>query len=210
VTLTVYPASNADAIDRALEVVRCGGLVAYPTDTVYGLAADPANDAAVERLFAAKRRRPDQSTPLLVAGAEDAGRIAAAVPAVARELMRAFWPGALTIVLAKAAAFHSRAVTGDTVGLRVPGHDVARALAAALGGPITGTSANLAGGPEPLTAADVVAQLGDAIDLVLDGGPCPGGVPSTVVDCTATPPRIVREGAIDREALGRAAGVRFE
>jgi L-threonylcarbamoyladenylate synthase len=208
--LTTYPATEPDAIDRAVEVLRRGGLVAYPTDTVYGLAADPTNDAAVERLFAAKRRRPDQPTPLLIAATDDAERFAADVPSVARELMRAFWPGALTIVLRRAETFHSRAVTGDTIGLRVPGHAFPRELARRLGGPITGTSANPAGGPEPLGADDVVTQLGGAVDLVIDGGRCPGGTPSTVIDCTAEPPRIVRAGAISREELERAAGVTFD
>lgn len=200
---------DEEILQRAVEVLRAGGLVAYPTDTVYGLAARPSDDAAVGRLFEVKQRRPDQSTPLLIASPADLARIAAEVPEAAQELIRQFWPGSITIVLRKAVGFHSRAVAGDTVGVRVPDHPVPRELVRLLGEPITGTSANLAGGAEPLTADDVRAQLGDAVDLIIDGGRCPGGRPSTVVDCTVEPPRIVREGAIAREELVRAARVKF-
>ncbi|MEX2160029.1 MAG: L-threonylcarbamoyladenylate synthase [Dehalococcoidia bacterium] len=199
---------NDETIRRAVDILRAGGLVAYPTDTVYGLAAAPSNDEAVERLFATKRRAPDQSTPLLIASPRDLAAVAIDVPEMAQRLMRDFWPGGLTIVLKKSPAFHSRAVVGETVGLRVPDHSVPRELVQLLGTPITGTSANIAGGPEPLTAEDVREQLGDAVDLIIDGGRCPGGTPSTVVDCTTEPPRIVREGAIGREELVRSAGVR--
>jgi L-threonylcarbamoyladenylate synthase len=198
--------SEPGAIDRAADVLRRGGLVAYPTDTVYGLAALPSNDEAVEKLFAAKQRPLDQSTPLLIASPHDLALVAADVPPVARRLIGHFWPGALTIVLAKAPAFHSLAVAGETVAVRVPDHEVPRALVQLLGSPITGTSANLAGGAEPLTAEDVRAQLGDGVDLILDGGPCPGGQPSAVIDCTVEPARIVRAGSITREELVRAAG----
>ncbi len=192
-------------LERAVQVLRSGGLVACPTDTVYGLGADPTNDEAVRKLFEAKRRPPDQSTPLLIASPADLARIVAGVPEVARRLIAAFWPGALTIVLRKDERFQSTAV-GDTVGLRVPDHPVPCELVRLLGGPITGTSANVSGGPEPLTPDDVRAQLGDQVDLIIDGGPCPGGRPSTVVDCIVVPPRIVREGGISREELVRAVG----
>ncbi len=203
------PPVERDLLERAVEVLRRGGLVAYPTDTVYGLAARVSDGAAVERLFEAKKRSPDQAAPLLIASPADLATVVDEVPEVARRLIAAFWPGPLTIVLRKAPSFHSRAVPGDTVGLRVPDHPVPRELVRLLGEPITGTSANRAGGPEPLTAEDVRAQLGDAVDLVIDGGRCPGGTPSTVVDCTTKPPRIVREGAVSREELVRAAGVKF-
>ena len=196
-------------IDRAVSILRDGGLVAYPTDTVYGLAALPTDDAAVNRLFAAKGRRPDQPTPLLIASPADLARVAQEVPHVATRLMQAFWPGGLTVVLRRHPDFHSLAVPGNTVGVRVPDHEVPRELVRRLGSPITGTSANLAGGPDPLTAEDVRAQLGDRIDLIIDAGACRGGMPSTLVDCTSDPPRILREGPISREELVRAAGVKF-
>lgn len=189
-------------VQRAADILRSGGLVAYPTDTVYGLAALPGNDQAVARLFEAKKRNPAQPTPLLIASEKMAPAAAAAVSSEAQALMAAFWPGALTIILAKAQTFRSLAVD-ETVGLRVPGHPLPRELSRLVGSPITGTSANIAGGAEPLTADDVRAQLGDAVDLVIDGGPCPGGRPSTVIDCTESPPRIVRQGAISEGELLR-------
>ncbi len=204
------PGVDTAIIEEAAEVLRNGGLVAYPTDTVYGLAALPADAAAVEGLFAAKRRRPDQSTPLLIASPRDLMLVTDDVPQVAQNLIRDFWPGGLTIILRKAPSFHSRAITGDTVGVRVPDHVVPRELVRLLSSPITGTSANIAGGPEPLTAEDVREQLGDSIDYVIDGGQTRGGTPSTVVDCTVEPPRIVRAGAISREELVRAAGTVIE
>lgn len=196
-------------LQRAVDVLRAGGLVAHPTDTVYGLAALPRDDEAVRKLFEAKRRRPDQSTPLLIASPADLAAVAAEASEIAQRLIASFWPGELTIILRKAQSFRSLAASGDTVGVRVPDHPVPRELMRLLGAPITGTSANLAGGPEPLTADDVRTQLGDAVDLIIDGGRCAGGRPSTVVDCTVEPPRIVREGAISREELVRAAGVQL-
>ena len=204
--MTASASADSTLLERAADILRRGGLVAYPTDTVYGLGADPRNDEAVRRLFEAKGRPAEQSVPLLIASADDLPRLAAEIPKAARSMMDAFWPGALTIVLRKAATFHSMAV-GDTVGLRVPDHPVPRELSRLLGAPITGTSANRAGGPEPLTAQDVGSQLGKRVDLLIDGGRCPGGRPSTVVDCTVDPPRIVREGGISREELVRVAGV---
>ncbi len=208
--VSTLPASESNAITRAVEVLRAGGLVAYPTDTVYGLAALATNDAAVEKLFAVKQRAPDQSMPLLIASPRDLAQIAADVPAVARRLIGQFWPGGLTIVMPKAATFHSKALIGNTVGVRVPDHPIPRQLVQLLDAPITGTSANVSGGPEPMTADDVRKQLGDGVTLIIDGGRCEGGTPSTVIDCTTKPPRIVREGAIGREELVRAAGVRIE
>jgi L-threonylcarbamoyladenylate synthase len=208
--VSTLPASESNAITRAVEVLRAGGLVAYPTDTVYGLAALATNDAAVEKLFAVKQRAPDQSMPLLIASPRDLAQIAADVPPVARRLIGQFWPGGLTIVMPKAATFRSKAIVGNTVGVRVPDHPIPRQLVQLLDAPITGTSANVSGGPEPMTADDVRKQLGDGVTLIIDGGRCEGGTPSTVIDCTTKPPRIVREGAIGREELVRAAGVRIE
>lgn len=204
--MTTSVSPDPALLERAAEILRQGGLVAYPTDTVYGLAALPTDERAVERLFEAKGRPSERSVPLLIASPADLALIAAEVPDVAQRLIAEFWPGALTIVLRKAATFHSAAV-GDTVALRVPDHPVPRELVRLLGSPITGTSANVSGGPQPLTADDVHAQLGESVDLIIDGGRCLGGKPSTVVDCTVEPPRIVREGAISREELVRAAGV---
>ncbi len=190
---------------QAAGVLLSGGLVAYPTDTVYGLAADPTNAEAVHKLSEAKNRDPDQPMPHLITSYQRVASVASDVPPAARRLMREFWPGGLTIILRKAQTYPSTA-TGGTIGLRVPDHPVPRALSRLLGGPITGTSANIAGGPEPLSAADVRAFLGDAVDLIIDGGPCSGGQPSTVIDCTLDPPMILRLGAVSRAEIERFLG----
>ena len=207
-TTSTSPSPDPALLQRAADVIRGGGLVAYPTDTVYGLAALPTDDQAVASLFKAKKRPPERAVPLLIASQAELAQVAAEVPEVAQRLIEAFWPGALTIVLRRAPAFRSPAI-GETVAVRVPDHPTPRELARLLGAPITGTSANVSGGPEPLTADDVRSQLGDAVELVIDGGRCPGGRPSTVLDCTMDPPRIVREGAIGREQLARAAGTKL-
>ncbi len=193
---------DEELLQRAVRILRDGGLVAYPTDTVYGLAADPTNAEAVKKLSEAKSRDPSQPMPHLIANTEMASSIAVQIPDVAHDLMRAFWPGGLTIILHKAQSYASVA-TGATIGLRVPDHAVPRELSRLLEGPITGTSANVAGGPEPLSADDVRGILGDAVDLIIDGGPCRGDRPSTVIDCTIDPPKILRLGAVSREDIER-------
>ncbi len=206
--MTTSPPADPDLLRRAVEILRQGRLVAYPTDTLYGLAAVPTDAQAIERLFEAKGRPSDRGVPLLIASPADLALVAGDVPEVASGLMQTFWPGSLTIVLPTAPGYESPAI-GETVALRVPDHPVPRELVRLLGGPITGTSANISGGADPLTADDVRSQLGDTVDLIIDGGRCRGGRPSTVVDCTVDPPRVVREGAISREELVRAVAVRF-
>lgn len=203
------PASDPATIERAVQVLRSGGLVAYPTDTVYGLAALPTDDEAVRMLYEAKNRPLGQPVPLLLSSVAGLGLVAAGISSSAHLLIDAFWPGGLTVVLGKAQNYHSLAVH-STVAVRVPDHPVPRELARLLGGPITGTSANASGGPEPLTADDVRAQLGELVGLIIDGGRCPGGTPSTLVDCTAEPPRVLRKGAVSREALVAATDIDFE
>ncbi len=196
---------DEELLQKAAGILRDGGLVAYPTDTVYGLAADPTTAEAVGKLSEAKNRDPSQPMPHLLANTEMASSVATEVSLAARDLMRAFWPGGLTIILHKAQSYTS-AATGATIGLRVPDHAVPRELSRLLGGPITGTSANIAGGPEPLSADDVRGILGDAVDLVIDGGPCRGDRPSTVIDCAIDPPKILRLGAVSREEIERVWG----
>jgi L-threonylcarbamoyladenylate synthase len=188
----------------AANVLRSGGIVAMPTDTVYGLVAVAANRAAVERVYETKVRDPSQPMPIFVASVEQAELIAR-VNNVARRLMQRFWPGALTIVLPKKASYQTRAAaTGDTIGVRAPGDAVLRELASQLG-PLTGTSANIAGREECHTAAEVRAQLGEAVDLIVDAPIDATGRPSTVVDCTDPGRvRVLREGAIGRQALVEA------
>ena len=188
---------------QAVAVLRAGGMVALPTDTVYGIAVDLATPGGVERLFAAKRRPPDKGIMLLLAAASQAEEVGLLGPA-ARALAAAFWPGGLTLIVAQRPdVVLPAALTGGshTIGLRLPDHPTPRALAAAVG-PIPTTSANRSGRPEGRDAADIVAQLGDSLDLVLDGGAAHGGPPSTVVDCTADVPRILRAGAIPVSRIG--------
>ncbi len=197
----------APGVDEAAAVLRAGGLVAFPTETVYGLGADARNPQAVARIFAAKGRPADH--PLIV-HLPDTGQLAGwarDIPDTAWRLAEAFWPGPLTLVLPRLAGV-SDAVTGglDTVALRVPGHPVALALLAAFGGGIAAPSANRYGRVSPTSAEDVHEELGDSVDLVLDGGRCPIGIESTIVDLSSAAPRILRPGAVTQRALHRVLG----
>ncbi len=195
----------------AVEVLRAGGVVALPTDTVYGLAVDLATPGGVERLFAVKRRPPDRGIMLLLADPDQASSVGVFGPA-ARALADAFWPGGLTVVVPRRSdvSLPAALTAGEpTIGLRLPDHDAPRALAAALG-PLPTTSANRSGVPEARDAAEILDQVGAEIDLVLDAGPARGGPPSTVVDCTLDRPRILRSGAVAPErvaAVLEAAGI---
>ena len=191
-----------DVIRQACEVLSCGCLVAFPTDTLYALGASALNPSAIERVLTVKGRHHGKPLSVLVGSVEAAAALAPDLPDRVRALMQAFWPGALTVVVKASPAVPSllTAATG-TLGLRMPGGAVARALLAAFAGPIIGTSANKAGGPDPSDARTVQKAIGGQIDLILDGGRVALGVPSTVIDCTATPARILREGAISRARI---------
>ena len=204
-------ADDAAGRATAVDVLRAGGIVALPTDTVYGIAIALDAPGGIEALFAAKRRPPDKGVVMLLADATQAPSIGE-WPAAAAALAAAFWPGGLTLVVPRRPDVPlPAALTGGapTIGLRVPDHDAPRALAAALG-PFPTTSANVSGLPEARDAAAIVAQLGNAVALVLDGGPAHGGPASTVVDCTVEPPRILRAGAVPVEALEAVLGHRVE
>jgi L-threonylcarbamoyladenylate synthase len=196
----------ASGIANAVRKLKEGGVVAFPTDTLYALGADATNPNAIERVFGIKGREAGKPLPLFVSGGEMARRYARLTPD-AEALARRYWPGALTLVLERRPGFESAALAGgDTMALRAPDHEVALALVEGLDRPVTGTSANLAGGPDPVTAHDVIEALGDRVDLVLDGGACPRGQPSTIVDCTSSPPRVLREGAISAAEIAAALG----
>ena len=199
--------ATADEIGAAAEVLRRGGLVAFPTETVYGLGADAANVDALRRLYAVKGRPADHPVIVHLADARALDDWAAEVPDAARALAAAFWPGPLTVILRRAARVPDEVTGGrDTVGLRVPDQPVARALLRAFGGGVAAPSANRFGRVSPTTADDVRADLGADVDVVLDGGPCRVGVESTIVDCTTDPPVIVRVGGVPREAVERVLG----
>ncbi len=189
-------------IDRALEVLRAGGLVAIPTETVYGLAADASNPDAVQRIFAVKGR--PFAHPLIVhlAAAAQLGDWAATVPATAAVLAESCWPGPLTLLVPRAAHVLD-VVTGGrvSVGLRVPAHPLTLELLARFGGGLAAPSANRFGRVSPTTADHVRADLGSDVDFVLDGGPCPIGIESTIVDCMVDPPQVLRPGGIPTEHI---------
>ena len=190
-----------ESIAEAVRILSAGGLVAFPTDTVYGVGAHALQPQAVEKIYAAKIRPRDKAIPLLLATTDDLSLVAENVPPVAHLLAERFWPGGLTLVLRKRAIVSEAVSPGPTVAVRVPDHGVAQALIAALGVPLAATSANLAGNPSPVTAQEVMAELAGRIELILDGGPCPGGVPSTVLDLTTDPPTVLRSGAITVEDI---------
>lgn len=186
------------AFARCAEVIKAGGVIAYPTDTFYGLGADPRNPRAVNKVFEIKGRMSDQPILLLLRDRTEVTAWTSEITPSAERLMDRFWPGPFTLV------FTARpdivpALTGGTgtIGLRVPGNEVTRALLAQTGKVLTGTSANRSGCPSPRTVDEVIRELGDLVDLVLDGGVSDADRPSTVVDVTAEPPRIIRMGAVD-------------
>jgi L-threonylcarbamoyladenylate synthase len=189
-------------VDHALQVLRRGGLVAIPTETVYGLAADASNPAAVERIFAIKGRPVVHPLIVHLGSAEQLADWAAAIPAAAAALADACWPGPLTLLVPRAAHVLD-VVTGgrSTVGIRVPAHPLTLELLARFGGGLAAPSANRFGRVSPTTADHVLADLGDDVDFVLDGGPCPIGVESTIVDCTVDPPQVLRPGGIPTEDI---------
>jgi len=198
---------DPETVARAVAVLRSGGLVVCPTETFYALAADPRNPAAVDRVFAAKGRPDRRPLPILV-GDEAAARGCVAIfPDLAARLAARFWPGPLTLVLQAAPGLPERLTGGGTsIGIRVTPHAVAAALSRALGGPIVATSANLSGAPPPVTADEAERSIGGAVDLILDAGPCGGGLASTVIDLTTDSPRLVRSGAVRAADLAAVLG----
>lgn len=200
-TAHVLP-DSPEARAEAADVLRRGGLVALPTDTVYGIAVALDTAGGIERLFAAKHRPPDKAIGLLLADPDQADSIGVMTPA-ARVLAAAGWPGGLTLVLTQrpGAGLPPILTAGTTtIGVRVPDHPAPRALAAAVG-PLPTTSANRSGLPAGSTVTEILHELGDALDLVLDGGPARDAQASTVVDCSTAVPRLLREGAIPAAAL---------
>ena len=199
-------------VERAAEALRAGGLVAVPTETVYGLAADATDAAALRRIFIAKGRPPDHPLIVHVDSAERLDDWAARVPASAQLLIAAAWPGPLTVILPRGPRVLDEVTGGrDTVGLRMPAHPMAAALLEQSGLAFAAPSANRFGSVSPTTAQHVLDELGDhldpRIDVILDGGACPIGVESTIVDCTDDPPQVLRAGAVTVEDIDRLLGV---
>ena len=199
--------SDEAAVAAGAQALAQGRLVAFPTETVYGLGADARDPDAVARIFAAKGRPQDHPLICHVASAGDAAALVDGITPDARALADAFWPGPLTLVMPRSPAVPD-AVTGGrhTVAVRVPAHPVAIALLRAFGGPVAAPSANRFGRPSPTRAADVADELGDAVDVILDGGPCAIGIESTVVDMTTDPPQVLRPGRISAAQLSQVIG----
>ncbi len=200
------PSHIQQQVERGISILKRGGIVAFPTDTVYGLGAGSNLYQAVERIYQVKARPQNMALPLLLADISQLTEVADSVPRVAWDLAHNFLPGALTLVLHKSKSVPDIITAGGmTVAVRIPAHPVPVALAEGLGSPIVGTSANLSGKPSSLTADEVYSQFGDKVDLVIDGQ-CSGGRESTIVDVTGETPVVLREGAISRQELEQVCG----
>ena len=200
VRTTHISAGDENAIGRCLEILESGGLVAFPTDTVYGLGCLAKDSSAIEKIYLAKQRPAEKAIPILIGSLSDLDKVASDFPPIAAKLAGRFWPGPLTLVLPKNHELPHVLSDSPTIGVRIPDHPVARKLLIAAG-PMAVTSANRSGHESPRTAAQVLVQLNGRIQLVLDGGETPGGIPSTVVNCLGTEVVILREGPISRDDI---------
>jgi L-threonylcarbamoyladenylate synthase len=196
-------ASDPQAIDLAIQTLENGGLVTFPTDTVYGLAARVYDTDGIDRLYAVKGRDSAKAIPVLLSSPDELAQVTAGMNAAARRLAQRFWPGPLTLVVPRHPSLPANLSNLPTIGVRMPNHPVALALMRR-SGPLAVTSANRSGGENACTAHEVLAQLDGRIELILDGGQTPGGLPSTVVDCTGAELTILRQGPITAADLQQA------
>ncbi|MGV8058237.1 MAG: L-threonylcarbamoyladenylate synthase [Smithellaceae bacterium] len=196
--------SEEAVLSRATEILIGGGVIAYPTETFYGLGADATNEKAIRKIYAIKGRNFSSPISVIIACKENLYPLVGEVPECAEKLMQSFWPGPLTIVF-KASISVSSLLTAQTgkIGIRISSHTGARLIVQKLGHPLTATSANLSGAPECSTAAEVATQIGDRVDVILDLGKTAGGLGSTIIDITTNPPQILREGIINRLAISQ-------
>jgi L-threonylcarbamoyladenylate synthase len=199
----VLSAEDSTTITVAIKTLHAGGLVAFPTDTVYGLGANPFDAKTVRRLFEVKGRAIQKAIPILLSGVDDLPRVALQMPTMAKRLASRFWPGPMTLIIWRRKTLPSELGPEPTVGVRVPDHPLALALLASAG-PLAVTSANRADHPSSRTAADVLDDLEGRVEVVIDGGRTPGGEPSTVVDCTQATPHVLRVGPISEEEVFQA------
>jgi L-threonylcarbamoyladenylate synthase len=196
----IIKADHPIALKHAVDVLRHGGLVAFPTDTVYGLASLPFDRSSIDRLFTAKGRNSNRAIAILIGELEDLGAITPGLGEVGKRLAECFWPGPLTLVVPRNPALPDVISPNDTIGVRMPDHPVALALLRSIG-PLAVTSANLSGYENPNTAEQVMDQLNGRIHLIMDGGATMGGIPSTVVDCTGPALVVLRPGPITMDEL---------
>lgn len=195
-------------LTQAAEILAGGGIIAYPTETFYGLGADATNEKAIEKIFAVKGRDFKNPISLIIGQTADVYPLVKDVPEKARKLMEAFWPGALTIVFLAANIVSTRLTAGSgKIGMRVSSHPIAQTIVQKLKKPLTATSANLSGAPECSLASEVIKQIGDKIDAILDWGETQGGKASTIIDVTCDPPVILREGTINRESIKKCIDI---
>jgi L-threonylcarbamoyladenylate synthase len=191
-------------VEVGISILKRGGIVAYPTDTVYGLGASSVIESAVRQVYQVKRRPMEMAFPLLLAHVSQLSEVAVKIPPVALHLAESFLPGALTLVLRKSGSVSDVVTAGEqTIAVRIPAHPVPVALSEGLGAPILGTSANVSGQPSVTTAGEVKTQFGDQLDLIIDGGRSPGGKESTIVDVSGETPTVLRLGAIGLDELKR-------
>ena len=203
----ILSASDTEAFGHAVRLLRAGKVIAFPTDTVYGVGASGLNERAIEQLFVVKSRERGKAIPYLIGHIKDLQLVARDIPNTARLLAAKFWPGALTLVVPASPRVPKILIAGgDSVAVRMPNHPTTRALIDSLGAPLAATSANLSGGRDPGNAQEVFAQLKGRIPMILDGGATRANVPSTVVDVTVTPPKILRVGGISVEEIERIVG----
>ena len=207
--VSVYSSQDLQsAIHSAAQCLLSGGLVAYPTESFYGLAVDATNKDAIKRLFLVKKRRTNRPILILIQSVQVLEQYVMHIPQVAHRLIKAFWPGGLTLVF-EADPKISPLLTAGTgkIGIRLSSHPVATALARKIQGPITGTSANISSEPACRNAKEILSTFGETVDLILDGGQAAGKIGSTVLDVTTDPPRILREGMIQRDQLEKFISV---
>jgi L-threonylcarbamoyladenylate synthase len=203
----ILPISDTESLAHAIRLLRARKVVAFPTDTVYGIGAHGFHERAIEQLFGVKARERGKAIPYLLSDVEQLPLVAHELPGAARVLAAKFWPGGLTLVVPAAARVPKILIAGSNrVAVRVPNHRTTRALIDALGAPLAATSANLSGGRDPANAREVLAQLDGRIPLILDGGATRGNIPSTVIDVTTDPPMIRRVGVIAVEEIERVLG----
>jgi L-threonylcarbamoyladenylate synthase len=196
-----------EQLGQAISILKQGGIIAFPTDTVYGLGVASYNTSAIERIYQVKKRSKQLAIPLLVANEWQLREVVKSIPKIAKVLIKEFFPGPLTLVFHKSDRIADIITAGrDTVAIRIPSHPVPIALASGLGVPITGTSSNLSGEPSHLTATEVRAQLGDKLDMILETDQPLPGIASTIVDITGKVAKVLREGAITRERLEQVLG----
>jgi L-threonylcarbamoyladenylate synthase len=196
----ILTTQDPEAVSIAFEIIKSGGTIAFPTDTVYGLAVDPFNSQAIKRIYAIKERSMEKAIPILIGDLQQLESLISEINEFAKILAQNFWPGPLTMILQKAPILPEALSLYPTIGVRMPNHEFAINLMRRTG-PLATTSANISGDANPRTGLDVLSQLGGRIDLLLDGGETPGAIPSTVVDISAKPIRLLREGPITRSDL---------